>query len=93
MNTGTGEEECAAFADGAFCPDAAAVFPHNCPADRQPEPRPAHGARIGRIHLLEALKDQIQFLRRDAAAMVFYFEDDLVIVQHLRAQADLAVAR
>src|SRR4051812_19134979 len=59
------EQETAAFPRGALRPDPAAVLLHDAAAQCQPQPGSSQRSRIGRIALLEAVEDVLQFFRSD----------------------------
>src|SRR5581483_3139291 len=61
-----------------FSPDAASVLADDGPADGEAETGSALLAGIGGIHLLESVKDTLQFIRRDAAALIDDAQDNAI---------------
>ena len=55
---------------GAGGPDATAVLGDNAAADGEAETGAAHGARVGRVDLLETFEDVFELVGGDAAALV-----------------------
>jgi len=74
-------------------PDAAVVQVDDAAADGEAETSAAHRAGVGGIALLEAIKDMLQLVFRNAAALVMHLDDGFVIVQIARGEMDLATGR
>lgn len=68
---GEREEEPAALAWAALCPDVAAVLLDDAAGEGETQAGTAQGAGIGGVSLVEALEDFFQLFRGDAAALIF----------------------
>src|SRR5579859_6154130 len=80
------EVECRTLAQGTGCPDSAAVLRHDGAADRESEACSAHQAGVRGVDLLEAVEDDFELVRGDAAALVADFDDSLAGGRIARAE-------
>ena len=76
VGRGQREVEPAAFAWGAFGPDAAIVLLDDAAAKRQAQAGSAQCAGVGGVALLEAFEDTVEFFGSNAAALIFNGEED-----------------